>query len=447
MQPVSLIIRTCARSAVFAAVLLLGTHLGAQEAQKGNHLTEATSVELGKLQPLLDGSNAPAALAIIAAQVAKVPADSYDMAILLQLRAQVLMQNGKFKEGIEPLEKSLALSDSHTPPYLEPRVSLQFAYYLGQLYYQEAIASTDRQVATAHFDKAEAYMVRWTREAPKVTAEALIFYGSLLFNRATRDGEKVDTGRLEKCLGLVEAALKLNTHPPENLYVLKLACLLQLERNAEVADILELLLERKPENASYWQQLLAIYLNLGQETRAIVTIERAQSHGYLNSPTDNANLVAIYFNLGQYSTAAGLLESGLKSGELVNDPKSWELLSFSYQQLHREYKSIDALTRAIAATPDSGQLEYLVAQGYFSLGKTADAVRHAREAVRKGNLARPHQTYLFLAFVSYETKEFEGALDAAEKAMAFPEGADEGKRLKSAILDAIAEREAKIKKM
>lgn len=435
------------RTLLAAAALVLGTGLQAQPRERPYSLTEPTGEELGKVQPLMDQNATDAAIAIVDAQLAKVPANSYDAAILLQVKAQILLQSARQLDGIEPLERALALSDAHSPPYFEPRVTLEFTYFLAQLYYQLATTTKDSRVIATSFQKAEAYMSRWMREAPKPAAEPLLFYASLLYNYATQDGREVDLRRVERSLEIVETALGLDARPKENLYLLKLAGLTQLNRYAEAAEILELLLSRDPKRRSFWEQLAAIYLSLGQDTRAAVTVERAQSHGFLNSPKDNFNLVGIYFNLGQFEKAAELLETGIKDGSLESDIKNWELLSYSYQQLKRDLKSLDALKRAIVAMPGSGQLEYMVAQGYFSLDRNADAIRHAESAVRKGNLNRPHQAYLFLAYLSFEAKQLEVALDAAERAVAYPEGAEEGARMKAAIQDAIAERAARLEKM
>lgn len=438
-----------ARLLVLAAALMLGASLPAQSQDKDKpyFLSEATSEELGKVQPLIDAKNTAAAVAIVDGQFAKVARDSFDAAVLLQVKAQIYLQSPQMREGIKPLEEALAISDAHTPRYFEPRVSLEFSYFLAQLYYQEATTTKDARVAATSYEKAETFMARWTKETPKLTSEPLLFYASLLYNRATQEGQQVDNDRMARSLELVETALGLEARPKENLYLLKLACLLQSSRFAEAGEVLELLLARGPDHRSYWEQLAAIYLSLGQETRAIVTIERAKSHGFMNTPKDNFNLIGIHFNMGLYERAAELLEAGLKEGTLERDLKNWELLSYSYQQLKRDLKSIDALLRAIKSMPESGQLEYMVAQGYFSLSKNADAITHAQEAVRKGNLNKPSQAYLFLAYLSFEAKQLEVALDAVEKAIAFPEGAEEGGRMKSAIMDAIAEREAKLEKM
>jgi tetratricopeptide (TPR) repeat protein len=435
------------RSLAFAVVVLIGAKMHAQQEERPYSLGESTSSELAKIQPLLDANNPTAALAIVNTHLGKVEANSYDLAVLLQVKAQLLLQANRLKEGIEPLERCLALSDSHTPPYFEPRVTQEFVYFLAQLYFQEATSTKDERLASTYFDKAEAGMARWTAAATNPGAEPLMFYASLLFNRATQDGSTTDFARIDKALSLVDTALLLDARPKENLYVLKLACMLQKEKYAEAAEILELLLQRKPDNSSYWQQLVAIYLNLGQEVRAVLSMERAQSHGFMNTPKDNYNLVGVYFNMGHYGKAADLLEAGLKRGTLDNDLKNWELLSFSYQQLRREFKSIDALNRAIAANPTAGQLDYAVAQAYFGLNRKADAIRHAKDAVRKGNLKNPDQAYLFVAYLSFEAGDFQVALEATDKAIAYPESKERGNKMKTAILDAIAEREAKLQKM
>ncbi|MBA3850417.1 MAG: hypothetical protein C0502_10555, partial [Opitutus sp.] len=137
---------------------------------------------------------------------------------------------------------------------------------------------------------------------------------------------------------------------------------------------------------------------------------------------------------------------GLADGTIENEEKNWELLAYSYQQLNRDFKAIDTLKRATKVFPNSGQLEYLVAQNYYGMDKFDDALPHLQASIRKGGGNKPHQTYLFMAFIAYEVKKFDLALDAAERAVKTPEGKAEGERMKQAILDIMREREAKLQK-
>lgn len=422
----------------------------AQEQQTGTppreySVSDSVSEFLSKeYKTQIEAKNYDAAIAGVDAQYAKV-ADktSFDAAVLLQSKAQALLQKSAFSEAISPLEQCLQLSDAKTPTFFDERVSQEFTYFLAQLYFQEGTNTKAPATAESYFQKSEAYMNRWMKNTKKQNPDVSLFYASLLYNRATQNPDHPDEVKIKKALEVVDAALRMSARPKDNLFVLKLVCLQHLNRNEEATDLLELLVKQKPDNRTYWQQLAALYLGQQKDIRAILTFERAQSHGFMNAPKDNFNLIGIHFNIGQYERAAELLEKGLTEGTIDNEEKNWELLAFSYQQLNRDFKAIDALKRATKVFPKSGQLEYLIAQNYYSMEKNEDALPHLQASVAKGGGAKPHQTYLFLAFIAYELKKFDIALNAAELAIKTREGKAEGERMKQAILDILKEREAK----
>jgi tetratricopeptide (TPR) repeat protein len=286
-------------------------------------------------------------------------------------------------------------------------------------------------------------MENWVKITPETNADAQLLYAQLLISRALLNPEKPDLALVKRSMEQIDVGLQLTNRPRDTFYVLKLVSLQQLDRNAEAAELLELLLKQKPDNSNYWQQLAAIYLSLQQELRAIVTIERAQSHGFMSQPKDHFNLIGIYFNIGQYEKAAELLESSLKSGRIENDPKNWELLALSYQQLQRPLKGIEALKQGTKAFPESGQLEFLIAQSYTSIDKPAEALPHIQTAIAKGNLSKPYQAYLSLAFTAYSLQQYDVALNAARKAADFPEGAKDAAPMVKALEDIIKDRETK----
>lgn len=421
----------------------------AQTPVRDYSFTDATGEVLSKIKVATDAKNYDAAVAIIDGQLAKIPADSYDTALLYQVKTQTLLQKGDFPNVIEPLEKCLFLSDSKTPTYFEERVTKDLVYFLAQLYLQEAVQSKDKKRAAQLFEKADNTMARWISISPKTTAEAQLIYSQLLYNRAVLDTEHPDLAIMKRAMDQVDIGLHLSPHPKDTLYVLKLVCLQQLNRNAEAVEVLELLVKQKPDSSTYWQQLAALYLGAGNDLRAILSIERAQANGLMNSPKDNFNLIGMYFNLGHYEKASELLEKGLRGGTIENEQKNWELLALTYQQLERPFKGIETLKDATKAFPKSGQLEYMIGQAYYAIGKPEDALPHLKQAVAKGGLAKPHQVYSFMAYMSYELKKFDEALEAAQKAIATPDGAKDpqARNLLKGIQDIIKEREAKKSKM
>ncbi|MBI2496763.1 MAG: hypothetical protein HYV75_02145 [Opitutae bacterium] len=137
----------------------------------------------------------------------------------------------------------------------------------------------------------------------------------------------------------------------------------------------------------------------------------------------------------------------MRNGGIENDIKNWELLALTYQQLERPYKSIDTLKNAAKAFPKSGQIEFMIAQAYHSLDKPAEALPHLQAAVAKGELQKPHSVYLFLAYIGYELKRFDIALEAAKKAATYPEGAKDAQNMIKGIEEIIKDREIKKSKM
>ena len=409
--------------------------------------SEATGEILPQYKTAVDAKNYDGAIVMLDAQLAKVPADSYDAALIHQLKTQTLLQKGDFSKAIEPMEKGLALSDSKVPTYYEERATRELVYFLAQLYAQEAISSKNPTVSSAFYDKSDKAMQRWLKLNQKSTPEAQLFYTQMLYGRATINPDKPDLDLVKRALDQADVGLHLSTRPRDTLYLLKLVCLQQLNRNEEATEMLELMVKQKPDSSSFWSQLAALYLSTGNDIRAALTIERAQKVGQMNTPKDHFNLIGIYFNIGQYEASADLLEAGLKNGRVENDPKNWELLALNYQQLQRPFKAIEALKQATKAFPKSGQLEFLIAQAYHSLEKAEDALPHLQAAVAKGELQKPHQVYLFLAYIAYELKKFDIAMDAAKKAAATTEGAKDGQSMVRAIEDILKDREAKKSKM
>jgi tetratricopeptide (TPR) repeat protein len=431
------------RLGLLCTSLVLAASLCAQAVERNYSPSDDTAEGLIKYKTAMDAKNYTEAHAILDGLYRKVPADGYDAALIHQYRLQIYLQNGEFAKAIEPMEKSLQLSEAQNPTFFDERVTRELYYYLVQLYFQEANQTKNATLASAYMDKADKAMQQWLKITPQTNADAQLLYSQLLLSRGMQNPEKPDLALVKRALEQVNIGLQLAIRPRDTFYILKLVCLQQLDRNAEAAEVLELLVKMKPDSSTYWQQLAAMYLSLQKETRAILTIERAQSHGFMNTAKDHFNLIGIYFNIAQYEKAAELLEAGLKAGRIENDPKNWELLALSYQQLQRPLKGVEALTQGAKAFPNVGQLEFQIAQIYTSLDKPEQALPHIQAAIAKGNLSKPYQAYLALAFTAYSLKQYDIALNAAREAKKFPEGLRDGENMEKALEDIIRDREAK----
>lgn len=438
-------------SVVLCALLALAAPaIRAQTTPAAPQVSETLSAELGQLRTLTDAKDYSPALVLIDRLLGTVSADSYDRLLLAQIKAQILLTQGAYAAAIAPLEDALRVGDR--PGFLADTARADTLYLLAQLHQQQAGEIKNNLPAQrAALDRAAGYLRRWQSGIQKTTTDGQLFAASLLYQQATLDPDHVDAALVAEAIRAAENGLVLQIKPPTSLYVLLLAAHQQRGENAQVAELLELLVAQNPANSGHWQQLVSTYLALAaaapneRETarlqlRAILTLERAQARGLLATPADRFNLVALYLGLRQFAPAIALLEKGLALGTLDNTRRNWELLVTAHQQTNHPDAALAALTKAISSLPADGQLEFTLAQLHYTAGRLADARRHLELALKKGSLDKPGQTRLFLAYTAYELKDFSAAAQAAREAAAHDDvKKDDLARLTQAIAAATKE--------
>ena len=415
-------------------------------------ISDKTSNALGQLRPLVDAKNYDDALAFIEPLLAGASAGSYDIYILSQIKAQVLLTQGKHVEAIAPLETSLRLAESN-PAFFEVAANLDQLNLLAQLHYQHAAEIKDPVAQKAAYETSLGYITRWLERSPRPTAEVHTFASSLLYQLGSLDAAKPDLERIRQAIFHGREATLLTLAPSNQLVLLLAACHLQLGENHLAAELLETLAVRDPKSVTAWSQLQSIYLAAAAETkkadearrlnlRALHAIDRAQENGLLNSPRDHYTRVAILFNIQQYGLAATLLEKGLSDGSIEGVKRNWELLASAYQQIDQNEKAIAALARATAKFPADGALEFSLAQFLYGAGKPADAYLRGQSALAKG-VEKRGQTEVYLAYLAYELQRYDEAMkwiDAARSSGDVPAATLDP--IANAIADALRNREA-----
>ncbi|OHE78950.1 MAG: hypothetical protein A3G75_03990 [Verrucomicrobia bacterium RIFCSPLOWO2_12_FULL_64_8] len=387
-------------------------------------------------------------------------ANTYDAAVLNQIKGDILMQKNLLSEAGKVYERSLDVADRFG--FFEPRVTNELVYRVSQFSFADAAASKDPKVQGVAFEKSERYLKRWLAAIGSKPANEQVveFICALYLNYAMYKGneEKGDPAMIDETLKWADWGLHLSAKPKDSFYAYRLACLLNLNRTIEVVDLIELLASRRPTNRTYWQQLYYNYLMLGTEAsekkreadafaynvRAILTVERAQKHGFLNTPKDNFDLVRIYFTIDQYDQACDLLAKGLRDGTIESTQNNWKLLAYSYKEIRRENLAIETLMEAATNFPKSGQLEYETALIYWELERLDDAYKFIKLCVDKGGTEKPGAGWYFYAMLAFEKKYYDEALKAAEQAAKFPENASQVAQLQEAIKASIQDRDAKL---
>ena len=446
------------------AALVLGVGLcsarGAQS--EPPQLTQDTQDAINeKIRPDSEAKQWDKVLVDIDAILAKVPAESYDAAVMYKLKAQSYLNlpKGNFPAALDSLERCLKIADTHQ--YFTAKETLETVYYIAQLSYQEGAVSKDPKRQMALFDQTLASLQRWLKgtDQNNLTQDNIQFLASLYFTLGqgieVNGEQKTDVPMMETALKWIDRGLSSAVHPRDVFYQLKIAALFQLNRLEEGYEVLEMRLKDKPENRQYWQQLAATYIQLANtatekhddqasyryNVRAILTLERAQKLGFLNTPKDNYNLVGIYFSIGQYNRACELLDAGLRNGGIESTLQNWQLLAYSYQEQHQDMKAIHALEDAAKVFPRSGPIEYQIAQIYSGINKEKEALEHIKLCVANGGTEKPQVGWLFYAWLAYDLKDYPDALNAAQEAAKYPEAAKEAARMIDAIKASILDRE------
>jgi tetratricopeptide (TPR) repeat protein len=408
-------------------------------------LSDKVTQVIPALSKMQDENKWDEVLAQVDALLAAAQPVSFDTAFLSQLKVQALIAKSDYRSAIAPLETALALSQQYG--YFGDK-DLELLWLLAQLYGQEAAAEKDPTKQNETYGKAYATVRKWLDLSPKSNPDAQYFAASVLFNQATFNAKEIDKTLIQKALVEAEKGLLLSAKPKQEFYVLLMAMYQQLGEYSKSAEYLELLVQQYPKNKSYWQYLLNSYLYMEKAgyTRAILTIQRAQSHGHLLEKRDNYLLVSLHINAQRYSNAADLLESGLRDGSLESEQKIWEMLASCYQQLRKDDKAISTFLEAIKLFPASGSLDLQVGNLYYMNNSFQEALAFMKSAVQKGlDRNQQLQAYSYIAYLGLDLKKLDDAKMAAEKAVELDPRSSGAKELLRAVNEAIQERDAALK--
>ncbi len=441
---------------LFAAVMVFPfARVAAQSQQQQGppQLSDYTSDQINEyLRPALDAKDWTKALTILDRIKAKAAPESYDAALADGLIAQTDLQKNDLQGALKALENCVAITPRHSN-YFTHQNAMENIYNVSQIAFQIGASSKDLAVQKKYFADTLDYLSRWLAGTdPKTYNETNIYFLASVYYALGQGVEsngkdKTNKPMMEKALYWINRGLESAIHPREAFYQLKISALYQLNRIKEGAEYLELGLEAKPTNKSYWQQLAFSYIQLADDAqkrhdsqayfeymvRAIITMERAQKHGFLNTPKDNYQIVGMFFNINQYGKACDVLSKGLRDGGIESTVQNWQLLAYSYQQEHKDKDAIKTLEEAARLFPKSGQLEYQIAQTYYGNNQTKEAYVHIKKCVAKGGPDKPGDGWYFYAVIAYNLKDYNAALKAAAQAAKYPDTAKEAKRIEQGV--------------
>ena len=392
------------------SALLCGAFLSQLHAQpasqKLNELSSELSAELGKLRPLLDEAttpnpNYPELIKKVDSLIQTLKLTGYDFAYINQLKANLYIKSGQNLLAIKPIEDSLV--GDYFPKEALNGMNLAMA----QLYMQDAGTTADEKHREKRLAQTRARLDQWfaTNKEPLLGSpempaysDALSLYANCLYFLKEYKASYEQSKKL----------VRLSVEPNDQAWILLFAAQQESGDNAAAAETFELFVQKFPKKKDIWLQLTQAYLSSDQPLRAILTYQRAQSNGFMNSPADYMNIFGLYYRLEEYSRAAELLEGWIKTGKVEDTEDNWDLVGACFSNLRREDR-VRAVFEGARKRFKTGNLDFQLAQFLWYDGKYKEGLEAAELAWKKAGLKRPGRVALFLATANFEQRDFKRA--------------------------------------
>lgn len=313
----------------------------------------------------------------------------YEKAVAMQSMGFVHADKNDYPATIAAFEQAVATGD------LPQAIVARLTYNLAQLY-----------LAEAKPQKALAFFEQWfdtQNNEPDAAAFALKAQIYLTLD---------DMRQAEQAIR--KALLKVK-EPQQSWTRILLSVLLQEARYEEARPVLEDAVEIWPGVKIFWQQLAAVYDELGAEKLGFVALRAMHVQGMLTSSQELAAMAQLYLYHNVPIKAAAILQSGLDGGTIKKTEENYDLLAQAYMHAREWGKSIAPLMQA-AEMSDKGKFYAQLAQAYVQDEEWRKAEQALVKALDKGGLDNPADSWLLLGIARYRLEEFDAAIKAFRKA-------------------------------
>jgi tetratricopeptide (TPR) repeat protein len=346
------------------------------------------------------------------------------------LEAQNLQAEDRFAESIGVLNRALAVSSIN--PY-ERSIALQMR---GRSYYEtertpQAISDWEAAIATGSMLASEVVTMRINIGQLYISSGDYT-RGINSLQQALRDGGEL-TARLAKMMagayaqaeryseGLqyVEYAFA-NTSPLQRGdYQLILFFYQQLDNVPGQMRIIEQMVERWPTVKSNWTSYAAMLAQTGRETDAFEANKIMYINGMLTEGREILR-VAQYYSFYEYPyRGAVILEREMNAGRVESSQRNLSLLANMWRQ-SREWERAIPVLRQVAQVTGGGDDYQKLAEALYQRNHDAEAETAFQEALNRGGIGRPGDTWALLGTVRYELGRRQSAIAAFREAARFP---------------------------
>ncbi len=172
--------------------------------------------------------------------------------------------------------------------------------------------------------------------------------------------------------------------PSDNWLRLHYQILFDLERYAMAKGVVDELLDRDPDNESYWRLLASHHMRLEDYTRALAAFETAYVAGTMESESDLRRIASLYGHVAVPEKAARKLEGWMQEERIAADAETWRQLGDLWMLARERENAKTALWRAAELNPDADTFEFL-ASIHFEDAEWQRSFEAFEQAIRIGD--------------------------------------------------------------
>lgn len=386
-----------------ALALMMGTAAHAAEKERRSKKNFAPSESVGKrllkVSELAEEEKYAEAEAVLEPLTKKSRLTKFDRASVFQTYGLMLAAQEKYKPATTAFETALEVD------YLPDPAMQSLRYNLAQLY-----------LADEKFSRAIVLLEEWmsNEEKPNAQAEFLL---TVAYAQTEQWNEALAHGR---------KAVQLSDEPVEQRLGLLLAIEYQNGNLAESLVLLEQLATHFPKKR-YLMQLAGAYSQMGDEDKALATLELADQQGWLDEEREIVQLAQRYSYRELPWQAANTLQRGMKAGVVPRTAENLELLANALLAAREYDDAIEPLEEAAKLSP-GGDLSVRLAQVHLEGENWAKAREALDAAIAKGGLRNPGNAYLLLGIANYNESRLQSARSAFDRAVADEDTAASARR-------------------
>lgn len=322
-------------------------------------------------------------------QLQSMELNCYEKIAVVRLGAYVKLERGDRRGAVQDLLSLINMGAI-------PQDQIAGTYYnIAQIYLQEE-----------DLKSALDYMTRWQRAGGKPD-RAQKWQLAVLNQRADNMSEAIRWAE--------EVRRDDGNKFDQQLYDLLVFLYNDTGNQAKLAEVLEVLVERNPQERKYWDAIAGNYFAANEERKAFEVQKAMYLAGLLKTEDEIMRIVNFYNRFNAPYHAARVLEKEMNAGRINKTVERMSLLADFYQVAREHEKAIPVIRQA-AEMGGGGPMYERLGASYSEMQKWAETEEALQRALQSGNLKDRGTAFVRIGQSRYERGDRAGAREAFRQA-------------------------------